>query len=40
MSYDHIFNNILQYDTFDGAIYIPGDGFYAKASGYVYYAPY
>jgi len=29
-----------QYDTFDGAMYIPGDGFYAKASGYVYYAPY
>ena len=29
-----------QYDTFDGAIYIPGDGFYAKASGYVYFGPY
>jgi hypothetical protein len=29
-----------QYDTFNGAIYIPGDGFYVKASGYVYYAPY
>ena len=29
-----------QYDTFDGAIYVPGDGFYVKASGFVYYAPY
>lgn len=29
-----------QYDTFGGAIYIPGDGFYVKASGFVYYAPY
>ena len=28
------------YDTFGGAIYIPGDGFYVKASGYVYYAQY
>jgi len=27
-------------DTFGGAIYVPGDGFYVKASGYVYYAPY
>lgn len=27
-------------DTFGGAIYIPGDGFYVKASGYIYYAPY
>jgi hypothetical protein len=31
---------VSQYDTFNGAIYIPGDGFYVKASGYVYYAPY
>ena len=29
-----------KYDTFGGAIYVPGDGFYVKASGYVYYAPY
>ncbi|MFZ3591594.1 hypothetical protein ACOI1C_20800 [Bacillus sp. DJP31] len=28
------------YDTFGGAIYVPGDGFYVKASGFVYYAPY
>ena len=28
------------YDTFGGAIYVPGDGFYVKASGYVYYAQY
>ncbi|MDQ0154144.1 hypothetical protein [Robertmurraya andreesenii] len=27
-------------DTFGGAIYVPGDGFYVKASGYVYYAQY
>lgn len=27
-------------DTFGGAIYVPGNGFYVKASGYVYYAPY
>lgn len=27
-------------DTFGGAIYVPGDGFYVKASGYVYYASY
>ncbi|MEC1719063.1 hypothetical protein [Schinkia azotoformans] len=27
-------------DTFDGAIYVPGDGFYVNASDYVYYAPY
>lgn len=26
--------------TFGGAIYVPGDGFYIKAGGYVYYAPY
>jgi hypothetical protein len=31
---------VSQYDTFDGAIYIPGDGFYIKASGYIYFAPY
>lgn len=32
--------SVSQYDTFDGAIYIPGNGFYVKASGYVYFAPY
>jgi hypothetical protein len=32
--------SVSQYDTFDGAIYIPGDGFYIKASGYIYFAPY
>lgn len=31
---------VSQYDTFGGAIYVPGDGFYVKASGYVYHAPY
>ncbi|MCD8502955.1 MAG: hypothetical protein LRY71_16480 [Bacillaceae bacterium] len=29
-----------KYDTFGGVIYVPGDGFYVKASGFVYYAPY
>ena len=28
------------YETFGGAIYIPGKGFYVKGNGYVYYAPY
>jgi hypothetical protein len=28
------------YELFDGAIYIPGDGFYVKGNGYVYYASY
>ncbi len=30
----------VQYEVFQGAIYIPGDGFYVKGNGYVYYAPY
>ncbi|MFA9399448.1 MAG: hypothetical protein ACERKV_14440 [Clostridiaceae bacterium] len=29
-----------QYEIFEGAIYIPGDGFYVKGNGYIYYAPY
>jgi hypothetical protein len=29
-----------QYKMFDGAIYIPGDEFYVKGNGYVYYAAY
>jgi hypothetical protein len=32
--------SVSQYDNFEGAIYVPGDGFYIKATGYVYYAPY
>jgi hypothetical protein len=32
--------SVIGSDNLDGAIYVPGDGFYIKATGYVFYAPY
>ncbi len=31
---------VIANDNFEGAIYIPGDGFYIRCTDYVYYAPY